>query len=109
MNAAKPTVLLIGRTMPIIQADVEGVHRTDIDLLMATTLDEVKHQMSRGAIDGAIIGAGIDLPLRLDIVRVLLEAEGSTTVHLKDHDSGPEGMLPFTRSLIDALFAPRQG
>jgi hypothetical protein len=49
------------------------------------------------------MGAGIDLNVRLDIIRYIFETSQSTTVHMKDWESGPKGMLPFVNSILNEL------
>jgi hypothetical protein len=42
---------------------------------------------------------------RLEIVREIFLASDKTTVHLKDFASGPDGFLPFVRSVLAGLAA----
>ncbi len=62
---------------------------------------------SRGVLkaktDHVIMGAGLDIDVRLDIIREVFELSDSTTVHMKDFASGPQGMLPFVRAVLSAL------
>ena len=51
-------------------------------------------------IDHVIMGAALDLETRLEIVREIFLASDRTTVHLKDVASGPDGFLPFVRSVL---------
>ncbi len=51
------------------------------------------------------MGAGIDLEARLAIIRQIFEASNSTTVHMKDRDSGPTGMLPFVNGVLTGLMS----
>ena len=48
-------------------------------------------------------GAGLDLEPRLETVREIFLASDKTTVHLKDFASGPDGFLPFVRSVLAGL------
>jgi hypothetical protein len=48
-------------------------------------------------------GAGLDLDIRLEIVREIFQTSETTTVHLKDVASGPGGFLPFVRSVLAGL------
>jgi hypothetical protein len=50
-----------------------------------------------------LMGAGIDLETRLEIVREIFLLSETTTVHMKDVASGPEGFLPFVRSILSGL------
>jgi hypothetical protein len=46
------------------------------------------------------MGAGIDLDARPGIVREIFGSSDATTVHMKDHLSGPQGFL---RSVLRGL------
>ena len=96
-------VLLPGRTC-IVLDDVEaGLDVRDVSLFAGTSLDDVVTAMSEQPIHHVIMGAGIDLDTRLAIVRHIFETSTSTTVHMKDRDSGPAGMLPFVNGLLTGL------
>jgi hypothetical protein len=49
------------------------------------------------------MGGGLDLETRLEVVREVFRSSDRATVHLKDHLSGPEGFLPFARSVLLGL------
>jgi hypothetical protein len=66
-------------------------------------LDEVRSAFAQADIDHVIMGAGLDLEARLEIVREIFLASDKTTVHLKDFASGPDGFLPFVRSVLAGL------
>ncbi len=96
-------VLLLGRT-GIVLDDVEAhldVH--DIDLFAGTNLNDVQATMAAEPIDHVIMGAGIDLDTRLAIIRHIFDTSTSTTVHMKDRDSGPAGMIPFVNAILTGL------
>ena len=59
--------------------------------------------LARADIDHVIMGAGLDLEVRLEIVREIFLASDTTTVHMKDVASGPDGLLPFARSVLTGL------
>jgi len=63
----------------------------------------------RTAIDHVVVGAGTDLDTRLGIVRGIFESSDATTVYMKDHPSGPQGFLPFVRSVLRGLADFRRG
>ncbi|MFQ5400768.1 MAG: hypothetical protein ACE5E7_14375, partial [Anaerolineae bacterium] len=54
-------------------------------------------------IDTVIMGAGIDLDTRLQIVQHIFTVSKATTVHMKDWNSGPQGMLPFANGVLTGL------
>ena len=94
-------VLLVGRKASVLDDVREGLAVRDVTLLSATTLEDVRKAFDELPIDTVIMGAGIDLDTRLRIVRHVFEASDSTTVHMKDWQSGPEGFLPFVESLLE--------
>jgi hypothetical protein len=49
------------------------------------------------------MGAGIDIHASLEIVREVFKLSGTTTVHLKDAESGPKGFWPFVKSVLEGL------
>jgi hypothetical protein len=77
------------------QLDIE-----DVRLFEGTGLSDVKAIFDQHPIDMVIMGAGLDLQDRLDIIRYIFEKSKVTSVHMKDWDSGPAGMLPFVRKLL---------
>lgn len=44
-----------------------------------------------GGVDMVIMGAGIDLSLRLEIIKTIFEKSDKTSVHMKDRASGKAG------------------
>jgi hypothetical protein len=83
-------VLLVGRKAIVLDDVREGLAVPDVTLFSATTLNEVRKVFGEHPIDTVIMGAGIDLDTRLRIVRHVFEASDSTTVHMKDWQSGHE-------------------
>jgi hypothetical protein len=98
----KLTVLLVGRTRTVLDEVSAGLPTNNITLLLATNLQEVKAAFAANTIDTVIMGAGIELDQRLAIVQYIFEASTSTTVYMKDKDSGPEGMLPFAVKILSS-------
>jgi hypothetical protein len=94
-------VLLVGRRGIVLDEVPKALTAQDVTLFSATTLDDVRKVLDEYPIDTVIMGAGIDLEMRLRIVRHIFEASNSTTVHMKDWDSGPEGFLPFVKEVLN--------
>jgi hypothetical protein len=94
-------VLLVGRRGIVLDEVRKDLPAQDVTLFSATTLDDVRKVLVEHPIDTVIMGAGIDLEMRLQIVRHIFEASNSTTVHMKDWDSGPEGFLPFVKEVLN--------
>ena len=97
------SALLVGRTHHILDGAQEQLGICGLRLEAATNAAEVKLAVSRTTFDHVFMGAGIDLEERLAIVRAVYEASETTTLHLKDVASGPEGFLPFTRAILTSL------
>ena len=99
----KKTILLLGR----LGINVENVRKnlsvSNVELLAGTNLEEVKAAFEGSEIDMVIMGAGIDLDDRIAIIRHVFETSNSTTVHMKDRQSGPAGMLPFVDNILKGL------
>ncbi len=98
------TVLLLGRT-EIVLDDVRTRIQVDADveLRAGTTLDDVRAAFAEGPVDIVIMGAGLDLATRLDIVRHVFTFSEATSVHMKDRTSGPAAMLPFVNAVLGGL------
>lgn len=97
------TALLLERTSIVVDDAQEQVGMPDVRLLLGTGIDDVRSAMSQGEVDHVIMGAGIDLETRLEIVREIFHASETTTVHMKDVRSGPQGFLPFVGSILSGL------
>lgn len=95
-------ILLIGRTPSVIDDVMARVQLPGINLLGGSTIDDVKVAFSAYSIDHVILGGGIDLERRLEIVREIFQLSRSTTVHMNS-PSGPESFLPFVESVVDGV------
>jgi hypothetical protein len=98
-------ILLLGRlgiNIPNLKA---GIAKKNIKLFSGTNLEEVKtaFKQNDNQIDIVIMGAGIDIDSRLNIIEYIFEVSKSTTVHMKDWDSGPAGMLPFVNGILNTF------
>lgn len=95
--------LLLGRKGIIVDDVKNNIDVTDINLFGGTSLQDVKDNFDQQSIDIVIMGAGLDINDRLEIIKYIFESSKSTTVHMKDWDSGPAGMLPFVNGVINGL------
>ena len=96
-------VLLLGRRGVVVEDVQQQLRMPDVQLFAATGLDGVRSAFAQADIDHVIMGAGLDLEARLEIVREIFLASDTTTVHMKDFASGPDGFLPFVRSVLSGL------
>ncbi|MDM7854550.1 hypothetical protein [Cellulomonas alba] len=103
-ESARATVLLLGRTEIVVEDAERHLDMSDVRLLGGTGLTDVRRAFStEPRVDHVIMGAGLDLQTRLEIVREVFERSDVTTVHLKDRATGPEGFLPFVRAVLRGL------
>lgn len=97
-------ILLVGRLLTKIPA-ADEVPLKDIELFVASTLDETRSvfEQNNNQIDIVIMGAGIELEKRLEIVRYVFNTSNITSVHMKDWESGPGGFIPFINKVLNGL------
>jgi hypothetical protein len=95
-------VLLLGLKDVIVDDVKDLVQAADIQLFGGTGIDDVRTTFQRTSIDSVIMGGGIDLETRLEIVREIFQLSNPTSVHMKDVASGPKGFLPFVRSILNS-------
>ncbi len=96
-------VLLLGRTGIVLDDVRNELVVKDAALFSGTSLDDVREAFDTQAIDIVIMGAGLGIETRLQIVQHIFTVSKSTTVHMKDWNSGPQGMLPFVNSILSGL------
>ncbi|WP_143590966.1 hypothetical protein [Thermoactinospora rubra] len=96
-------VLLVGRKAVVVEDAQRRLDLPGVRVLSATGVEEVRRAFAAGPVDHVVMGAGLDLATRLEIVRVVFESSDATTVHMKDSATGPEGFLPFARSILKGL------
>jgi len=88
------TVLLLGRTGVVLDDVRDRLDIQDVNLYAGTNLDDVSRVFEAQPIDMVIMGAGIEIAARLQIIEHIFTASTSTTVHMKDWDSGPQRHAP---------------
>jgi hypothetical protein len=96
-------ILLLG-VLDSILADVEQqVARPDLEVFRGTSVEDVRSTLARTNIDHVIMGGGIPLETRLEMVREIFQSSDTANVHMKDQSSGSQGFLPFVRSVLRGL------
>jgi len=99
-------ILLLGRKGIVVNDAKSQINMPSLEILGGTSIDDVRTALENGGkLDHVFMGAGIDLDLRLDIVREVFKFSDTTTVHLKDSASGPQGFLPFVKAVLEGLGA----
>jgi len=96
-------VLLLGKKGFIIDDVLAKLTVRNIQLFGGTGFEDVIEIFSKHTIDIVIMGAGIDIEDRLTIIKAIFAMSDSTSVHMKDFHSGPEGMLPFVDAILTGL------
>ncbi|MEM7321347.1 MAG: hypothetical protein AAF408_20265 [Pseudomonadota bacterium] len=97
----KPVVLLIGRLPNVIGDVALQLEHLPIRWLGAHNPDEVVHQLdAEPRIACAIMGAGLDDKTRGALVGIIAERRPDICIHLKDRASGPDGLVPFVRRIV---------
>ena len=96
-------ILLVGLTANVIDHARHELDRADIQLFEGTGIEDVRSVFAQAKIDHVFMGAGIDLETRLQIVRQIFQLSDTTTLHMKDRRSGPQGFLPFVRAVLRGL------
>jgi hypothetical protein len=93
-------VLLVGLKESVVDGVRQQIDLADVELHLALDIDGVRDTFAEVPIDHVVMGAGLDLDTRLAIVREIYALSDRTTVHMKDRASGPDGFLPFVRSVV---------
>ena len=96
-------ILLLGRIEILLDEMEQQLRMPDIQLFDGTKVEDVRSVFARASIDHVFIGAGIDLEIRLEMIREIFQLSDTTTVHMKDRISGPQGFVPFVRSVLGGL------
>ena len=94
-------VLLLGRKKEAFSGMIETLNSENHRFFIATSLDEVRLEFDKSTINIVIMGAGLELANRLRIVEFIYQNSKSTTVHMKDWETGPAGMLPFVKNILN--------
>lgn len=96
-------ILLLGRTGFILEDVQHQLQTPNIQLFASTGIENVRSAFAKAKTDRVVMGAGIDLETRLQIVRKIFQSSDTTTVYMKDRATGPQGMLPFVRSVLSGV------
>ncbi len=96
-------VVLLGRKPEIMMQLVAGLKQPAVAFVAGTSLNELKVVFSEEVPSAVIMGAGLPLEVRLDVIPFVFEHSETTTVHMKDWTSGPSGRLPFVTGVVQGL------
>jgi hypothetical protein len=96
-------ILLLGVKAVVLDDARQQLPPSEVELLAGSGVDDVRAAFAQADIDHVIMSGGLDLETRLAVVREVFQSSDRATVHLKDQMSGPEGFLPFVRSVLTGL------
>lgn len=102
-------VLLVGRLATNVPPPSQ-IATKEVELFAATNLENVQSVFEEydKKIDMVIIGAGIDLEERLEMIKYIFNTSDATSVHLKDKASGPAGYLRFINGVLTGLLGDQE-
>jgi DNA-binding NtrC family response regulator len=96
-------ILLVGLKAIILDQVQKNLDVKDVRLFTGSSVEDVRAAFDREPIDIVIMGAGLDIDVRLEIIKLIFSLSETTTVHMKDHASGPEGLIPFVNAVLKGL------
>ena len=100
-------ILLVGKQLTEVPS---GLSMKDVQYFAAPDLKTAQKvfEENNNAIDIVIMGAGIELGKRLEVARYVFNTSNTTTVHMKDWETGPQGFVPFINSVLSGLLRGNQ-
>ena len=95
-------ILLVGKQLISIPPQL---NIKDVQYFAAPDLKTVQEifEKNNNSIDIVIMGAGIELEKRLEVVRHVFNVSNTTSVHMKDRETGPQGFVPFINRVLSGL------
>lgn len=104
----KPVVLLVGRLPGVIGDIAQKLQDLPVEWLGAHNRDEVIRQLeSEPGIVCVAMGAGLDDAIRGELIGVIASRRPDVPIHLKERSSGPDGMAPFVRGVVEGTVLTR--
>lgn len=101
---SKRTVLLVGNATFEHDATRAALDPAlDLELFTGSSLDDVEKVLSDHRVDTVLIDPDVDVDTRLGILRHILMVSESTSVHIKDRDTGAEALMPFVNGVLTGL------
>jgi hypothetical protein len=102
-------VLLLGVLASVLDEARRQLDMPDVEFLGGNDVAAVRSALAQADLDHVIMGGGLELDTRVQVIQEVFQSTDRATVHMKDQMSGPEGFLPFVRSVLDGLkdYEPR--
>ena len=95
--------ILLGRKPEVMLQLIAGLEQTAVKFTIGSSMADLKAVFSEEQPSAVIMGAGLPLDIRLEMVRFVFEHSETTTVHMKDWSSGSNGMLSFMNGVAQGL------
>lgn len=105
MVATPKKCILLGLLRSVLDDAIEKLADPAFELIGCTSIEEMKATLETNEIAHVFIGAGLDIDIRIAAARAVLETSLVTQVHLKNYSAGPQGYLPFIRTILAGVKA----
>ena len=106
----RTVVLLVGRLPGVVGSIAERLQDMPVEWLGAHNRDEVIRQLdAEPGIACVVMGAGLDDAIRGELIGVIASRRPDVPIHLKERSSGPDGMAPFVRRVVEGTVLARAG
>lgn len=92
--------ILLGLKKSVIDDAIAQLPDPAFELIGCLSIEEMKSVLQQTNIDHVFIGAGLDIDIRINAARTVLETSQVTQVHLKNFSAGPQGYVPFIRTIL---------
>lgn len=105
MASSPKKCILLGLKKSVIDDAIEQIPDPEFELIGCLSIDEMKAALEKNEIHHVFIGAGLDTEIRINAARMVLETSQVTQVHLKNYSAGPQGYVPFIRTILAGVKA----
>lgn len=114
MSAAKPTkCILLGLKRSVLDDTISILEQSypspDFEYVTCQSVEEMKTALTEQEIDHVFIGAGLDISIRMEATKTVLDNSLVTQVHLKNFSAGPTGYTPFIKQILAGIKAAKAG
>ena len=98
-------ILLLGLSDSVLADAQRQLARPDLEVFRGTSVEDVRSTLARTNIDHVFMGGGMpsEPRLQMEMVQAIFQSSDTTTVHMMDPSSGPQGFVPFVRAVLRGL------
>lgn len=82
-------VLLLGVRADVLEPVKRELESPEIEILAGSDVSDTESAFRQADIDHVIIGGGLDVEARAEMVRTIFQSSDRATIHMKDQMSGP--------------------